>query len=56
MLLDGIKIGFALTGSFCTISNVLPEIEKLVSSGAKVVPIVSDSLTSLIQGLVRPRI
>jgi len=44
MLLDGIKIGFALTGSFCTISNVLPEIEKLVSNGAKVVPIVSDSL------------
>jgi dipicolinate synthase subunit B len=44
MLLDGIKIGFALTGSFCTISKVLPEIEKLVSNGAKVVPIVSDSI------------
>lgn len=44
MLLDGIKIGFALTGSFCTISKVLPEIEKLVSNGAKVVPIISDSL------------
>jgi dipicolinate synthase subunit B len=44
MLLDGIKIGFALTGSFCTISKVLPEIEKLVSNGAKVVPIISDSV------------
>ncbi|WP_010249668.1 dipicolinate synthase subunit B [Acetivibrio cellulolyticus] len=44
MQLDGIKIGFALTGSFCTISKVVPEIEKLVSTGAKVIPIISGSV------------
>jgi len=38
MLLEGIKIGFGLTGSFCTIDKVIPEIEKLVSNGAKVSP------------------
>lgn len=44
MLLDGIKIGFGLTGSFCTIDKVMPEVEKLVSNGAKVFPILSDSV------------
>ena len=44
MLLEGIKIGFALTGSFCTFAKVFPEIEKLVSEGADVYPIISDSV------------
>lgn len=44
MLLDGIKIGFALTGSFCTIGKVVPEVEKLVSTGAEVIPIISGSV------------
>jgi len=44
MQLDGVKIGFALTGSFCTISKVIPEIEKLVSTGAEVIPIISNSV------------
>lgn len=39
----GIKtIGFALTGSFCTFSEVLPIVRKLVEEGYKVVPIMSD--------------
>lgn len=42
--MDGIKIGFALTGSFCTIGKVIPEVEKLVSTGAKVLPIISGSV------------
>ncbi len=42
--MDGIKIGFALTGSFCTIGKVVPEVEKLVSTGAKVLPIISGSV------------
>jgi len=45
MLLEGIKIGFGLTGSFCTIDKVIPEIEKLVSNGAKVFPILSGSVS-----------
>ncbi|OPZ91988.1 MAG: Dipicolinate synthase subunit B [Firmicutes bacterium ADurb.Bin419] len=44
MQLDGIKIGFALTGSFCTIGKVIPEVEKLVGTGAKVLPIISGSV------------
>ncbi|MBR5543419.1 MAG: dipicolinate synthase subunit B [Oscillospiraceae bacterium] len=34
-------VGFALCGSFCTFSKVLPEIEKLTLSGYDVFPIMS---------------
>jgi dipicolinate synthase subunit B len=44
MLLEGLKIGFALTGSFCTIEKVIPEIEKIVKEGATVFPIISGSV------------
>jgi dipicolinate synthase subunit B len=39
--LDGINIGFALTGSHCTILEVLPEIKHLIKEGANIFPIVS---------------
>ncbi|KNY25140.1 flavoprotein, partial [Pseudobacteroides cellulosolvens] len=42
MLLQGIKVGLAMTGSFCTIGKIVPEIEKLVSEGAEVFPILSN--------------
>ncbi len=41
MDLSGITAGFALTGSFCTFSAVLPEMENLKFAGAKIVPIMS---------------
>lgn len=41
MDLSGITAGFALTGSFCTFSTVLPEMENLKLAGAKIVPIMS---------------
>ncbi len=41
MKLDGINVGFAITGSFCTFDKVLPEAEKLVALGAIVHPIFS---------------
>ena len=41
MDLSGITAGFALTGSFCTFSAVLPQIEKLRQAGAKIIPIMS---------------
>lgn len=44
MLLQGVKIGFALTGSFCTFAKVFPEIENLVKEGAEVYPIISESV------------
>ncbi len=41
MLLNGIKVGIAITGSFCTFDTVLIEIERLVAEGADVYPIMS---------------
>lgn len=41
MLLEGKKIGFALTGSFCTFSNTIPQMTKLIEEGAEVIPIMS---------------
>lgn len=36
-----LTIGFALTGSFCTIDSILPQMEKLVELGADVIPVIS---------------
>jgi dipicolinate synthase subunit B len=41
MSLNGKRIGFGLTGSHCTYDAVYPEIEKLVQSGAEVLPVVT---------------
>ncbi|MCX7842212.1 MAG: dipicolinate synthase subunit B [Clostridia bacterium] len=46
MLLEGLKIGFGITGSFCTFSAVLPEIDKIVKEGAFVTPIISEAVDS----------
>lgn len=43
MELKGVTVGFAVTGSFCTFSEVIPQIEELVKAGAKVVPIMSEN-------------
>jgi dipicolinate synthase subunit B len=41
MLLDNVKIGFALTGSFCTLDSAIAEMENMISEGAQIYPIVS---------------
>lgn len=46
MLFDGLRIGFAMTGSYCTLAKVVPEVERLVSEGASVLPILSESVAS----------
>ncbi len=46
MKFEGIRAGFAMTGSFCTFSQVLPQIEKLCLSGCKVTPIMSECAAS----------
>jgi dipicolinate synthase subunit B len=38
---NGVKIGFVLTGSFCTFSKTIPKIKELVNLGAEVLPIMS---------------
>jgi len=44
MQLKGLKIGIALTGSFCTFDKVIPCIEKMIEEGAEVYPIISESV------------
>ncbi|NLJ55643.1 MAG: dipicolinate synthase subunit B [Firmicutes bacterium] len=41
MKLQGVRVGFALTGSHCTLGEVFAQLEKLVVAGALVTPIVS---------------
>ena len=44
MDVKGKNIGFAVTGSFCTISTVLKEMERLAFLGANITPIISESV------------
>ncbi|MDR2938982.1 MAG: dipicolinate synthase subunit B [Clostridiales bacterium] len=44
MQLNNLNIGFAITGSFCTIADVLKELEALVLEGANVIPIISENV------------
>ena len=42
MAFEGLRIGFAMTGSFCTFSKVIKEIENLKSQNADLIPIMSE--------------
>ena len=42
MELNMLRIGFAVTGSFCTMEKATDEISSLISCGAKVIPIMSE--------------
>ncbi|NMA34543.1 MAG: dipicolinate synthase subunit B [Clostridiaceae bacterium] len=44
MELSGLKVGFAFTGSFCTFSDVMSELENLAAAGADITPIISYSV------------
>ncbi len=41
MSLKNVKVGFALTGSFCTFKKTIEQMENLVKLGAEVIPIMS---------------
>lgn len=43
---QGIKVGFALTGSHCTYDEVMPQIQRFVDAGADVIPIASHTVMS----------
>lgn len=43
-MLSGLKIGFAMTGSHCTIGEVLPVMKVLAGEGAAITPIFSASV------------
>jgi dipicolinate synthase subunit B len=40
----GITVGYALSGSHCTLPEVMPQIKRFVDAGADVVPIVSQTI------------
>ena len=44
MRLKGVRVGFALTGSHCCLDQVMPQLRKLVSEGADVFPIISQTI------------
>lgn len=46
MNVNGKKIGYAMTGSFCTINEAMIEMERLAFLGADVYPILSTIVTS----------
>ncbi len=47
MKLEGLNIGLAVTGSFCTFEKLVPEVEKLVGQKANVYPIFSSNAATM---------
>ncbi|SEN44397.1 dipicolinate synthase subunit B [Lihuaxuella thermophila] len=47
MNFEGLTVGFAMTGSHCTHDEVLPQMERLVQLGAKVIPIISHTVATV---------
>ncbi|GIO83788.1 dipicolinate synthase subunit B [Paenibacillus faecis] len=41
---QGITVGYAVTGSHCTLEEVMPQVQRFVDGGANVVPIISQSV------------
>lgn len=41
MKLEGKKVGFVMTGSFCTFKTTIPQMKRIIEEGAEVVPIMS---------------
>ena len=39
---EGLRVGFAVCGSFCTFHQVMPQVKRLVELGADVTPIMSE--------------
>lgn len=46
MRLKNKRIGLIVTGSYCTINEVIPEVNKLIAEGAEVFPVFSYSVSS----------
>lgn len=44
MRLQGVRVGFALTGSHCCLADVIPQVRNLVDEGAEVFSIISDAV------------
>lgn len=47
MRLEGVRVGFAVTGSHCTLGKVIPQVQRLVEEGAQVTAIVSPAVAEM---------
>lgn len=47
MKLKDKKVGFILTGSFCTFRKTIPEMQHILEEGAEVIPIMSPNAYQL---------
>lgn len=47
MRLKGVKVGLALTGSHCTLDEILLELKNLVKEGAEIYPVISNSVDEI---------
>ena len=47
MYLTNVRVGFAMTGSYCTFAEVIPQVEALVAAGADVIPIISTEVAQV---------
>lgn len=41
MKLNGKKVGFVLTGSFCTFKKTIPQMKKIIEEGGEIIPVMS---------------
>ncbi|GGG80398.1 dipicolinate synthase subunit B [Paenibacillus radicis (ex Gao et al. 2016)] len=41
---SGLTVGYALSGSHCTLAEIMPQIARFVDAGANVIPIVSNTI------------
>lgn len=53
-ILKGLKIGYALTGSFCTFDETFKLMEKLIELGAEIFPIISSSVQTIRNRFIVP--
>ena len=44
MELEGLKIGYAFTGSFCTLAKSFDIMQQIIDEGAEVFPIMSENV------------
>lgn len=47
MRLKGVKVGFAITGSHCTLKEIMAQVKRMVEEGAEVFPIISGSVDTM---------
>jgi len=47
MKLDKVRVGFAITGSFCTFDKIKKELKNIIETGAEVTPIFSFNAASM---------